>query len=183
MDIFQLLKEHKEDIEIWKSIASIATPFITLFLGVWIAKKVENIKLYALKEKEWQVKWADMFLKDATEFNENISNLVCFMDNRFRNINRDYPINKITEYYVLLIRLDWNIKNYTQFANKYGEKVIEKINRIIELLEDLVNKKQDYIDEIEKLLETFNEIKKEQSEYNRLIRLAHSEILKASNSE
>ncbi len=160
-------------IETYKLLVSLLTPLAVLFLGIYIAKKVESIKLNALKEKEWQVKWSDMFLKDAIEFNETISNFVAYLDSLVRFGDKHIDKEKVNEFAKQLCRLEWNIQNYSQFSKKFGSKISENQKILISLLTNLVNNKQGDLEKIRKV----------QIEYNEFVIQAHNDILKMDSSK
>ena len=157
-------------IEILKLIASLMTPLLVLVIGLIITKKIEKNKLGVLKEKEWQVRWADLFLKQATDFNDNISLTIT----RLFHLQQEKDQNKIDEIikatYASMLNLsekDWNIRNYTQFSKNYGNKVLENQQLLMTSIETLISKKKGNLEEIRKY----------QFNYNEAVRNAHSDIL------
>ena len=157
-------------IEILNVIASCLTPIIILVLGVKINNKVERSKIGIIKEKEWQVRWADLFLNQAIEFNKNISIIVCslyelqFENNRFeiKKINC-----RITESKNIIKTIDWDIQNFAQFAELNKDTVIQKQKLLIKELDLLMKNKQGDLEQIRLV----------QFEYNQAVRKAHNEIL------
>ena len=63
--------------EILQLISSIITPILVVFVGIYFSKILEKNKLIALKDKEWKFKWAELFLSQAIDFNENVSKIAC----------------------------------------------------------------------------------------------------------
>ena len=60
-------------LETWQVIASFLTPLIVLVFGFLINRTLERSKVAYLQEKEWQVRWAEMFLIRVIKFEESIS--------------------------------------------------------------------------------------------------------------
>lgn len=165
-------------IEAPKLIASVLTPLIVLILGLVISKKLEKAKLAVLKEKEWQVKWADMFLTLAIEFNNTAS----FMITSFHYLPTYQDAKKIeeinTELKVKLFRLseiNWNIKNYTQFSHESGYKVIAAQENLLSLFGETFSGKHEKMDS-----EQFGKL---QIEYNSAVRDVHRELLNSSHTK
>lgn len=146
------------------------TPIIVLFIGLKISKKIEKNKLNVLKEKEWQVKWAEMFLKHATDFNDNISKVVWLLF----NLQSETKQNKIDEIWLeisecdnRLSEINWNIKNYAQFSEKYQKDVIMVQQKLMDSITQIISKGEGDLEEVRRL----------QFTYNKAVRNAHSEIL------
>lgn len=156
--------------EILKLIASFLTPLLVVIFGLIISKKLEKSKLTVLKEKEWQVKWAEMFLKHATEFNDNISLVICSMfclQTEKDQKKIDELISKISISNSKLQETDWNIRNYAQFSELYGNNVIQTQKELMSMVSRLLADKQGNLEEI----------RKHQFSYNSAVRKAHNDIL------
>ncbi|WP_315511933.1 hypothetical protein [Hoylesella nanceiensis] len=148
--------------------------FISITM-VWISSKItrtiERRKLDALKEKEWQVKWADMFLEFAIEFNKNVSSAICnifFIQenlNKPGNINND--IKKLRIIFRRLSELDWHLRSYTHFSKIHGSKINNIQKDILNNLENFVDTQEGGGKKIEEL----------QREYNKEAKEVHAEIL------
>ena len=157
-------------LELIKIISSILTPLIILLIGIVIAKRIEKIKLSALKEKEWQVKWAEMFLKHATDFNDNITIVICSLFNLQTEDEKkkvDAILNTISDCNIQLSKIDWNIRNYSQFSKNYMNEVIENQQRLMESVRNLISERKGNLEELRKL----------QFNYNDTVRKAHGDIL------
>ena len=158
-------------LEIIKLIISLLTPLIVLIVGLLITKKIEKNKIEILKEKEWQVRWAELFLQQATDFNNNITIVVCslFILQSEKDPNKISEINKKilnSNYYIS--EINWNIQNYVQFSLVHKENVIKTQQKLMELISQLISMK----------LGNFEVIRKLQFEYNDAVKKAHNEILK-----
>ena len=75
--------------EILKLVASFLTPVFILVLGLRINKSIERNKMTLLKEKEWQVRWAETFLIGALRVNENISIIVTSLSQLQQNLQKE----------------------------------------------------------------------------------------------
>lgn len=157
-------------IEILKLSLSLLTPILVLIVGLIISKKLEKNKLNVLKEKEWQVKWAEMFLKHATDFNDNITIVICSLF----NLQNETDQNKITETLTRISasssrisEIDWNIRNYAQFSKLYQNDVISAQQKLMDSIRELISTRKGNLEEI----------RRQQFEYNKAVRNAHSEIL------
>ena len=153
-----------------KLIISLLTPLSVLILGLSIAKKLEKNKLGALKEKEWQVKWAEMFLIKAIEFNDKISLVVICIDRILRNkneIERQELTKAISTYNFKLNEIEWDIQNYTQFSKEYGVKVNENQKLLMASILDLLTGKISNLEDVRKL----------QIQYNESVRKVHGDLL------
>ena len=71
------MTETQLTLERWNLIISLLTPLLVIVVGLIVSSKLEKNKLDILKEKEWQVKWAELFFKQATDFNDHITNVIC----------------------------------------------------------------------------------------------------------
>lgn len=163
-------------IETWQVIASFLTPLIVLIFGFLINRTLERSKVAYLQEKEWQVRWAETFLIRAIKFEENISVVVTSLSQlqqRAENPGRSGPsedelLKIITQSVANIQYLDWDIQNFAQFANAGGD-VISKGKQLMDALRDILDNKQGDLERIRIL----------QFDYNKAVRTAHSQILKA----
>lgn len=165
------MTETQMTIEILKLCISLLTPILVLIIGLVVSKKIEKNKLDVLKEKEWQVKWAEMFLKQATEFNDNITIVICSLFNLQSETDQnkiDELKKKISASNNRISEIDWNIQNYAQFSKSYGNKVISTQQKLMDSIRQLISNRQGSLEEV----------RKQQFEYNNAVRNAHSEILK-----
>lgn len=165
------MTDNQLTIEILKLIIAILTPILVLIVGLVISKKIEKNKLEVLKEKEWQVKWAEMFLKQATDFNDNVTIVICSLfslQNQPNQAQIDELIKKIATSNNRLSEIDWNIQNYTQFSDNYGNEVVSKQNRLLESIRQLISTRHGNLEEV----------RRQQFDYNDAVRKAHSQILK-----
>jgi hypothetical protein len=162
--------------EEWKVVASFLTPLIVLVFGFLINRTLEKSKVVYLQEKEWQVRWAETFLIRAIKFEENISVVVTSLSQLQQNtqdpgrngLSGDELLKTINQSVANIQYLDWDIQNFAQFA-KGGEDVISKGKQLMNAVRDIFDKKQGDLECIRKL----------QFEYNKAVRTAHSQILKA----
>ncbi len=158
-------------LEIIKLIISLLTPLVVLIVGLLITKKIEKNKIEILKEKEWQVRWAELFLQQATDFNNNITIVVCslFILQSEKDPNKINEINKkILNSSHYISEINWNIQNYVQFSLVHKENVIKTQQKLMELIRQFISMKQG----------DFEDIRKVQFEYNDAVKKAHNEILK-----
>jgi hypothetical protein len=158
---------------LFANIATIGTLFFAMVYANIINKNIEKRKNDILKEKEWQVVWADNFLKKAIEFNDTLSSsLVKFSLGHQLEKHKDasdlfdksrFEIYKLSE-------LEWDIKNYTLFISDIQKKkqLGEIQLKLMQFLRDL------HATTGKKNLEDF---RKNQFEYSKLIREIHSELL------
>lgn len=156
--------------EIIKIIVQALTPLLIALFGFIFLKKIEKKKLNVLKEKEWQVKWADLFFKQAIAFNDNISlTIFCLYLLQFeKNKDKVDILNrKISDCFDRISEADWNIRNYAQFSENYGQQVIIKQQQLMDSLKILITNKQGNLEVIRKM----------QFEYNESVRKAHGDIL------
>lgn len=112
-----------------------------------------------------------MFLKQATEFNDKISNVICllyFLQNETDQAIIEEHLNTIKLSQTRISEIDWNIRNYAQFSEEYGQQVISTQQLLMDSIRQIISDKKGD-------LELF---RKRQFEYNSAVRKAHSEILK-----
>jgi hypothetical protein len=163
----------------WTTLSANIATIGTLFLAWWYAhiinEKVEKQKNNILKEKEWQVVWADNFLKKAIEFNDTLSSSLSNfstaheIQNHKANDSKELFDKSRLDLYKLR-ELEWDIKNYTLFVNDNQKKM--KLNKIqIELMTFLRNLHAN----VGKV--NLEDFRKNQFEYSKLIREIHSELL------
>ncbi len=155
--------------EVLKLCISLLTPIFVLIVGLIISKKIEKNKLTVLKEKEWQVKWAELFFNQANEFNDNITKIICSLFILQDLISGEDKLIKIISICSeRLSEIDWNIRNYSQFSLNYQKDVIKFQQQLMDSIRLLIQNKKGNLEEIRQL----------QFEYNKAVRNAHSEILK-----
>jgi hypothetical protein len=163
-------------LEVWQLIASFMTPLIVLFFGFLINRTIERSKVAYLQEKEWQVRWAETFLIRSIEFEENISVVVTSLSQLqqktpgqgISGLSEDELRKTISKSIANIQYLDWDIQNFAQFA-KDGKDVVSKGKLLTDAIRDILDKKQGDLERIRKL----------QFEYNKAVRTAHRQILKA----
>lgn len=155
------------------NIATIGTLGLALYYARKINLKIEKQKNNILKEKEWQVIWADNFLKKGIKFNDLLSSsLVKFTlghqlrENENGKKLKDKSLLDIFE----LSELEWDIKNYILFIgnNNRKKRLSEMQAELIKFLFDLHTKSG---------LVNLEEFRKKQFDYSKLIREIHSELL------
>jgi len=164
-------EETKMTLEVLKLCISLLTPILVLIAGLLISRKLEKNKLEVLKEKEWQVKWAELFFNQATDFNDSITNIITLLFLLQTEKDKqvfDEMLKKIKDSMNRTSEIDWNIRNYAQFSKSYQEEVVKT-------QQELMNSIRQLIDEQKGDLE---KVRKQQFEYNDAVRKAHSEILK-----
>ncbi|NID13524.1 hypothetical protein [Fibrivirga algicola] len=113
------------------NLATVGAFFLALFYARKINENVEKRKNDILKEKEWQVIWADNFLKKAIEFNDTLSSsLVKFaiahkLDDQKESLDL---VSKSRHDLYKLSELEWNLKNYTLFTSDFQKN--KQLNEI-----------------------------------------------------
>jgi len=166
-----MTEETKMTFEILKLCISLLTPILVLVAGLLISRKLEKNKIEVLKEKEWQVKWADLFFKQATIFSENVSTII-FSLHSLQNEKNKIEIDKyngtIKTSFLKLLEIDWDIRNYAQFSKNYGQEMTLSQTKLMDSIRELTSKGQGNLEEV----------RKQQFEYNDRVRKTHSEILK-----
>lgn len=164
---------NQNTIEILKLVSSFLTPIAVIFIGYTINKNIERTKIGILKEKEWQVRWAELFLDQAIEFNKNISSIVAAFFKLQSNIDKPDLAKDIIQQLTNGIHnvqySDWEIRNFAQFAKETNKEVLEKQRLLIDKLNKLLEDKKGDMEEIRQI----------QFEYNLAVRKAHTEILNA----
>lgn len=157
-------------IEILKLSVSLLTPILVVIFGFIISRKIETTKINVLKEKEWQVKWAELFLKHATDFNDNISTVVCSLFSLQGEVRQE----KIAELVKIistcnsnLAAVDWNIRNYAQFPELYKDEVLQTQEELMQLIKNLISNRRG----------SFEDVRLKQFQYNSAVRKAHNDIL------
>lgn len=166
-----MTEETKMIFEILKLCISFLTPILVLITGLLISRKLEKNKLEVLKEKEWQVKWAELFFKQATDFNDCITNIITLLYLLQTEKNQqvsDEMLKKIKTSLNKTSEIDWNIRNYTQFSKTYQNEVIKTQQSLINSIRQLISEQKGDLEKV----------RVQQFEYNDAVRKAHSEILK-----
>lgn len=156
--------------EILQIIASFITPLTILLLGIVINKSIEKNKISILKEKEWQVSWAETFLKKAIELNEHVSMIIILLYHlNSKSTNKDLK-EKINTTIFKLHYLEWDIRNFVQFAENKDE-LINKQVELLTIISKIFEEKQGDLEAVRKI----------QADYNCLVRIAHNNILNSKN--
>ena len=157
-------------LEIFKLVSSVLTPITVLIIGLFIARKIERNRLDVLKEKEWQVKWSEVFLKHAIDFNENVTTVITtlhIMQDVKDEITQQKLLSEVLNANTQLAVINWNTGNYTQFAPFHGKKVIECQNLLMNSIVTIITSRKGDLEEFRAY----------QHDYNIAVRLAHKEIL------
>ncbi|MCF6211588.1 MAG: hypothetical protein L3J88_08740 [Gammaproteobacteria bacterium] len=178
LDTNKLCAELSMTLEAWQVVASFLTPLIVLVFGFLINRTLEKSKVAYLQEKEWQVRWAETFLIRAIKFEENISVVVTSLSQLQQNAqnrsksgsSEDELLKTINQSIANIQYLDWDIQNFAQFADD-GEGVIHRGKQLMDAIRNIFDKKQGDLESIRQM----------QFEYNKAVRTAHSQILKAKS--
>jgi hypothetical protein len=149
---------------------------VVLVLGLVINKKLEKLKIYQTKEKDWKSIWASKFIDVAHDYSINISScatrlsILTQIANEknigWENESKEYE-GKFRQNIRRLQYLEWEIQNYVQFAPMQKDPIMETSHTLFSLFSKLIQEKQGNLEEIRKVQFRFNE----------LVRLAHAEIL------
>lgn len=162
-------------IEYIKIVVSILTPLTIVFVGLLINRNLERRKQELSKEKDWQVEWSKFLLHSVNELNINISSLICSLydlqgvEQGSERYNEE--IEKIWQYRHNLRINEWNIKNYTQFAEVYGQEAIDKLRTVLDEIKGIMTEGEGDTDNLKQM----------QFNFNKAVRSAHGEILKSNN--
>lgn len=157
------------------NIATIGTLVLAWVYARKINENVEKRKNDILKEKEWQVVWADNFLKKAIEFNDTLSSSLSNFStaHEIRNhvaTDSKELMDKSRLGLYKLRELEWDLKNYTLFVSDNEKKMqLDKIQL------DLMTFLRNLHTTIGK--SNLEDFRKNQFEYSKLIRDIHSELL------
>jgi len=174
------MSTNKEDIEmiieIIKIVVSFLTPLLVLIFGLLISKQLEKRKSDVLKEKEWQTKWAELFLEQANEFNDLTTNIVYLMNRLSHNEKRDIELiedlnKQLNESRHKFQYVDWHMENFVQFAVKNKDNFLIKQKELFSAIDKLLKGKK------ENFYTNVNDVKTRQFEYNKLVRDTHNELL------
>mgnify|MGYP003592725363 CR=1 FL=1 len=156
------------------NLATIGTLIAAIFYARRFDVKSKKRENEILKEKEWQVVWADNFLKKAIEFNDTLSSSLvkANLGNQLKD-HKDAPslIDKSVHDLYKLYELEWDIKNYNLFIPDNSKK-IELTNLQSNLMKFLTKIHSSTGITVD--LEIF---RRNQFEYSKLIREIHSELL------
>ena len=168
-NIFQYLFHHLFDI--LQFVSSLFIPFTMLLISSKITKTIERKKLDALKEKEWQVKWADMFLELAIEFNEHvssaISNIFFIKQKLDKHESTDDDFKKLGTTLKRISELNWHLKSYTHFSKIHGSEINNTQEKIVDKMQEFIDTKKINTEEVKDL----------QIENNTITKKVHAEIL------
>jgi hypothetical protein len=157
------------------NIATIGTLILAWVYARKINESVERRRNEILKEKEWQVVWADNFLKKAIDFNNTLSSSLTNFSTAHEiknHIKKDsdqlFEKSKLDLY--KLRELEWDLKNYTLFISDNQKKM---------RLDDIQLKLMTFLRNLHTTsgLVNLEEFRKNQFEYSKLIREIHSELL------
>lgn len=157
--------------QILQLVNSMLIPITIVGISLYITKTIERKKLDALKEKEWQVKWADMFLELAIEFNEHvssaISNIFFIQQKLNKHESTDDDFKKLDTTLKRLSELDWHLKSYTHFSKIHGSTIKKIQKKILNQMQKIRNKEKVHTNVFQDL----------QIKYNKIARKVHAEIL------
>jgi hypothetical protein len=150
------------------------TPLVVLVLGLVINRKLEYSKARMSKEREWESYWASAFLRVANDFNGCATRIVTSMALLARYVNEDDDIdgaNRIiaglNEVTSMLSALEWELQQYSDFAQVNGPAVRARGKRLFHAVQTLIQQRSGDLEEIRRM----------QFEFTDAVRLAHSEIL------
>jgi hypothetical protein len=161
-------------IQIVRIIVSLFTPILILIFGLKFSKSQEKGKLEALKEKEWQVKWAELFLNQAIQFNDNVSDIVCLIK-KIENFRQEIPEIEIqiNKKLFKLAEIEWHIQNYIFPAENEKNHFLETQKKILNTISKIYSEKGRN--------GNFEDIRDLQIQYNKSMRETHKEIMKSED--
>lgn len=152
--------------QILQIVSSLFIPITMVWISLKITKTIERRKLDALKEKEWQVKWADMFLELAIEFNKHVAFILSSRHYLKYDKDKEDTNKKIFNSFKRMTGINWDLQNYSQFA-KGSESQLTAIQ------DKLLNKIKEHYENGGDVEGT----RKLQIKYNNLVKQVHAEIL------
>jgi hypothetical protein len=158
---------------LFANLATVGTTILAWVYARKINESVEKRKNDILKEKEWQVVWADNFLKKAIVFNDTLSSsLVKFSLGHKLDKHKDAPdlIDNSRFDIYKLSELEWDLKNYTLFITDTKKK--KQLNDLQLWLLNFLRYLHTGTGKV-----NFEDFRKNQFEYSKLIREIHSELL------
>ena len=161
----------------------IASTIIGGFIVFTTSRKLERNKIEMLKEKEWQLKWAELLFSHSSELNNNIAKLMttlaCYQEeieeikkidkNKENEMRAESLLNECYLYARNISELDWKVKTDIQIvADEYKNPVIKTQFELMENARSMVSKGKG----------DFEKMRSFQYKYNDAVRKAHSEMLK-----
>ena len=150
--------------QILQLVNSMLIPISIVGISLYITKTIERRKLDVLKEKEWQVKWADIFFDLAIEFNKHVSFIICSLYYLPYDNNPKETKEKIYNNIKRLSEINWHIK-----LSEISTSEIDRIQgEILKKIRILATEGKGELEEVRGL----------QQDHNELVRKVHAEILK-----
>ncbi len=161
--------------EIIKLFASVLTPIIVLIFGIIINRRIETIRISLAKEKEWKTKWSDTFYQTFRELNALVEDTLCTLFDLSQlnkadlgaSIEADEKTKYLKELFSKISRIEFSLRTQLGCAPQKSDEMLTAINKLFDLIRNVISKKQGNLDEIHLVL----------IELNKKAMIAHSEIL------
>ncbi len=126
-------------IEELKLAASIATPLAIAIVGWFLNRTIQNQNAVAQRQSSWHTKWADDFLKTASEFNESATSFIMLYyslrvkaDNNFPEEELKLSSSEILPLELALERVRWEISKFAGFAPLNGKRLEEASEALLQ---------------------------------------------------
>jgi hypothetical protein len=163
-----------EAMEWIKLFTSLLTPLVVLVLGLRINRRLELTKNQISREREWESYWASAFLRVADEYNGCATTLITMMARVASYVNdkndvdsANAVISEMNGVVSSFSSLDWQLQQFSDFAQINGPVVRVRGKRLFHALEAMLRDKRANLEEIRRM----------QFEFTDAVRLAHAEIL------
>lgn len=153
-----------EQLRIIQAIGSVATPIVTVTLGILFLRRIEEVKSAVVKQSEFYEKWAGQFFDCGQRFLQTIERelalLAVISEAANHSDDHDKDISGVwRELYILhvsLIELELRIRRSVVFAPLSGRGVIAASHECTELVRTCVSERRGDADRIIGKVNDFN---------------------------
>lgn len=122
-----------------KLVASIATPLTIAIIGILLNRTIQKQNAITQRQSSWLTKWADDFLKTASEFNESATSFIMHYysihvkaTNNFSEEEMKLSSNEILPLELALERVRWEISKFAGFAPLNGKRLEEASEALLQ---------------------------------------------------
>jgi hypothetical protein len=131
-----LLKDSKDMwLDVVKVLASSSTPIVIAYGGFKINRTIQRQNATAQRESSWLVNWAEDFLKVAADFNGAATSFLML----YWELHHSLPSSNVESanddsvlHYRDLVRGEWHIVKYVDFAPENGTRLEEATRALVE---------------------------------------------------
>lgn len=152
-------------IEVWRLVASFATPITIAIFGLLINGTIQRQNAISQRQSSWLTKWADGFLKTASDFNDSATNfLMLYVSIKWKAENnlpgtaeeqKSFHLD-VMPLALALLRGRWEMSKYMGFAQVNGRNLEDAAQALFDEANSWISSKGGNIEAFRQRQLTFN---------------------------